>query len=286
MQQSPNTENRRPPSPRVFYPGSPKNNTQAESPSFINERSPSFSAPDPSDSRWDQGEKKIRKDLFNSADPERPKPPGPNGVQESIVPRHFDEVRTFDYSNQQPSHSSPVQFALKTSKKFIDYSSNPLNEPPSSNHHSNTCDKVKKSDKKHDKKRSSTSPHTRRSRSPRHKKKKSKDKTRSNSASPKRSRAKKSRHSRESPRKSTIDETEQDLYEIELNEDIPYVPMAVNPEEGQDEESNIITAETNVEIPKVNLLIIGMSQIKLLGICGYISAYDASLGDNDGTPKT
>ena len=280
MQQSPNTENRRPPSPRVFYPGSPKNNTQAESPSFINERSPSFSAPENSgeadrSTRWDQGsEKKIRKDLFNSTDQEseliRPQPPMP-GNSSSIESgqddrRHFDDVRTFDYTNQQPTHSSPVQFTLrKCSKKFIDYSSNPLARSPSPTRR-NSSEKGKKSDRKGQERERKGSPYSRRSRSPRGKKKKSKDKTRSNSTSPKRSKksSRVSRRSRENSRKVTQDESEQDLYEIELNEDIPYVPMAVpvpvdaedkGDDNGLDGDQNETPddCDKNVEIPQVLL---------------------------------
>jgi hypothetical protein len=317
MQQSPNTENRRPPSPRVFYPGSPKNNIQAESPSFINERSPSFSAPENSgeadrSTRWDQGsEKKIRKDLFNSTNQEtelvRPQPPMP-GNSSSIESgqddrRHFDDgIRTFDYTNQQPTHSSPVQFTLrKCSKKFIDYSSNPLARSPSPTRR-NSSEKGKgKSERKSERERKGGSPYSRRSRSPRGKKKKSKDKTRSNSTSPKRSKksSRVSRRSRENSRKVTLDESEQDLYEIELNEDIPYVPMAVpvpvdaedkEDNNGPDEEEHNETpddCDKNVEIPQVLCYSYMMSNMIIFkGICGYISTHDTSSRNNDGKTKT
>ena len=100
LERSPILESRRPPSPRVFYPGSPGQSAQSESPSFISDQSPrggGQSAP----VTFDQSRTDVRKDLFNKNPPakdgesdslERPKPPCP--VDEST---RLDGVRTFDY---------------------------------------------------------------------------------------------------------------------------------------------------------------------------------------------
>ena len=197
MQQSPILESRRPPSPRVFYPGSPKQTNQSESPSFISDQSPraNFNQAAEENRNWN-AEKKVRKDLFNSTneEPERPKPPMPtqNGDAHAPVESTENLVRTFDYSNTVPVQE-PVQFAIQPPKKFIDYSrTNPLSDE-------NRPDNESRESKKH-RKRSPRRDKRSRSRDRKDRKKKSRDKRsreKSRSPSPK---SKKS--SRDRPKKS------------------------------------------------------------------------------------
>lgn len=197
MQQSPILESRRPPSPRVFYPGSPKQTNQSESPSFISDQSPraNFNQAAEENRNWN-AEKKVRKDLFNSTneEPERPKPPVPtqNGDAHAPVESTDNLVRTFDYSNTVPVQE-PVQFAIQPPKKFIDYSrTNPLSDE-------NRPENESRESKKH-RKRSPRRDKRSRSRERKDRKKKSRDKRsreKSRSPSPK---SKKS--SRDRPKKS------------------------------------------------------------------------------------
>lgn len=226
MQQSPILESRRPPSPRVFYPGSPKQTNQSESPSFISDQSPraNFNQAGEENRNWN-AEKKVRKDLFNSTneEPERPKPPVP--TQNGTIENSDNLVRTFDYSN---TVQEPVQFAIQPPKKFIDYSrSNPLSDD--NNRDESSRDGSKKNRKRSPRRNADRDRRTdrERSRSPRSKKKKSREKRsrdKSRSPSPK---PKKSKDRKKEKKSKIIEDEDQELYEPESgNEDVLYIPTS------------------------------------------------------------
>lgn len=226
MQQSPILESRRPPSPRVFYPGSPKQTNQSESPSFISDQSPraNFNQPAEENRNWN-AEKKVRKDLFNSTneEPERPKPPVPTQNNDAHAPTESTDnlVRTFDYSNSVPVQE-PVQFAIQPPKKFIDYSrTNPLSDE-------NRPENESRDSKKH-RKRSPRRDKRSRSRDKKDRKKKSRDKRsreKSRTPSPKSKKSSRDRP-KKSDRKAKISEEDQELYEPESdNEDVLYIPTS------------------------------------------------------------
>ena len=212
MERSPILESRRPPSPRVFYPGSPGQSAQSESPSFISDQSPRGDGGQSAPAAFDQSRPAdVRKDLFNKhQSPSKEAPGGEDGLEPCPVDNE-NGVRTFDY---RPHTVQPVQFSIQPPKKFIDYSisnTNPL-------------------DHQRSKKSPPPSRQRQRSRSPRHKKaKKSKHRSRSSSPSHKRS---KTRHRgggierRKSEAEEEKDlEPNDDLYEPDSgNDDIGYVP--------------------------------------------------------------